>query len=68
MPQYNLKVDGANRTVKAEADEPLLYALIDGLKLKGPKFGCGLAQCGACTVHLDGQAIRSCVQMNVDAP
>ena len=61
MPQYNLKVDGANRTVKAEADEPLLYALIDGLKLKGPKFGCGLAQCGTCTVLVNGQPVRSCV-------
>jgi aerobic-type carbon monoxide dehydrogenase small subunit (CoxS/CutS family) len=40
---------------------PLLYALRDDLKLNNPKFGCGLAQCGACTVHLDGQAIRSCV-------
>ena len=61
MPQYNLKVDGANRTVKAEADEPLLYALIDGLKLKGPKFGCGVAQCGTCTVLVNGQPVRSCV-------
>jgi aerobic-type carbon monoxide dehydrogenase small subunit (CoxS/CutS family) len=60
MPQYNLKVDGANRTVKAEADEPLLYALIDGLKLKGPKFGCGVAQCGTCTVLVNGQPVRSC--------
>ena len=61
MPQYNLKVDGANRSVKAEADEPLLYALIDGLKLKGPKFGCGVAQCGTCTVLVNGQPVRSCV-------
>ena len=61
MPQYNLKVDGVNRSVKAEADEPLLYALIDGLKLKGPKFGCGVAQCGTCTVLVNGQPVRSCV-------
>jgi aerobic-type carbon monoxide dehydrogenase small subunit (CoxS/CutS family) len=61
MPQYNMKVDGVNRSVKAEADEPLLYALIDGLKLKGPKFGCGVAQCGTCTVLVNGQPVRSCV-------
>ncbi len=61
MPQYNLKVDGVNRKVKAEADEPLLYALIDGLKLKGPKFGCGVAQCGTCTVLVNGQPVFSCV-------
>lgn len=61
MPNYTLKVDGSNRTVQAEADEPLLYALTDGLKLKGPRFGCGLAQCGACTVLVNGQPVRSCV-------
>jgi aerobic-type carbon monoxide dehydrogenase small subunit (CoxS/CutS family) len=60
MPQYKLNIDGADRTVDAKADEPLLYALIDGLKLKGPKFGCGLAQCGTCTVLLDGRPVRSC--------
>ena len=48
MPQYKLNIDGAQRTVEAKADEPLLYALIDGLQFKGPKFGCGLAQCGYC--------------------
>ena len=61
MPQYTLNVDGAPRTVTAQADEPLLYALIDSLKLKGPKFGCGLAQCGTCSVLVDGQPVRSCV-------
>jgi len=61
MPAYRLNVDGATRTVNAQADEPLLYALTDSLKLKGPKFGCGLAQCGACTVLVDGQPTRSCV-------
>lgn len=61
MPNYSLNVDGAQQTVQAEADEPLLYALTDKLKLKGPKFGCGLAQCGTCTVLVDGKAVRSCV-------
>jgi len=61
MPQYKLNIDGTMRTVDAQADEPLLYALTDGLKLKGPKFGCGLAQCGTCTVLLDGRPVRSCV-------
>ncbi len=61
MPNYSLNVDGAQQSVQAEADEPLLYALTDKLKLKGPKFGCGLAQCGTCTVLVDGKAVRSCV-------
>jgi aerobic-type carbon monoxide dehydrogenase small subunit (CoxS/CutS family) len=61
MATYSLKIDGVRRTVSAQDDEPLLYALTDGLKLKGPKFGCGLAQCGACTVLLDGRPVRSCV-------
>ena len=61
MPNYSLNVDGAQQTVQAEADEPLLYALTDKLKLKGPKGGCGLAQCGTCTVLVDGKAVRSCV-------
>ncbi len=61
MPNSALNVDGALHTVQAEADEPLLYALTDKLKLKGPKFGCGLAQCGTCTVLVDGKPTRSCV-------
>ena len=61
MPNYLLNVDGVQQTVQAELDEPLLYALTDKLKLKGPKFGCGLAQCGTCTVLVDGKAMRSCV-------
>ena len=60
MPQYTLRVDGRTHTVEADADMPLLYALRDDLKLPNPHFGCGLAQCGACTVHLNGKAIRSC--------
>jgi len=61
MPRYSLLVDGQRRDVDAAADMPLLYALRGELALKGPKFGCGLAQCGACTVILDGVAVRSCI-------
>ena len=57
----NLKVNGSTRSVPAEADTPLLYVLRNDLGLNGAKFGCGLAQCGACTVLLDGRAVRSCV-------
>jgi len=60
MPQYTLRVDGRTHTVEADADMPLLYALRDDLNLPNPHFGCGLSQCGACTVHLNGKAIRSC--------
>jgi aerobic-type carbon monoxide dehydrogenase small subunit (CoxS/CutS family) len=60
MPQYTLRVDGHTHTVEADADMPLLYALRDDLQLPNPHFGCGLAQCGACTVQLNGKAIRSC--------
>ena len=56
-----LKVNGKEHRVEAEADEPLLYVLRDQLGLNGPKFGCGLGQCGACTVLKDGAPIRSCV-------
>ena len=56
-----LKVNGAIRSVPADPDAPLLYVLRNDLELNGAKFGCGLAQCGACTVLMDGQAIRSCV-------
>lgn len=61
MPNYSLQVNGVQQAVHAETDEPLLYALTDKLKLKGPKFGCGLAQCGTCTVLVDGKPVRSCV-------
>ena len=57
----SLKVNGSQRTVPAEADTPLLYVLRNDLALNGAKFGCGLAQCGACTVLLDGKATRSCI-------
>ncbi|MGJ7918822.1 (2Fe-2S)-binding protein [Massilia sp. LXY-6] len=61
MPKYILKVNGAPKKVEADSDTPLLYVLRDDLGLRGPRFGCGLGQCGACTVHLDGAAVRSCV-------
>jgi len=56
-----LNVNGKTRTVDVDPDMPLLWVLRDELDLKGPKFGCGAGFCGACTVHLDGVAIRSCV-------
>jgi nicotinate dehydrogenase subunit A len=59
----SLKVNGAMRTVPAEPDTPLLYVLRNDLALNGAKFGCGLAQCGACTVLIDGQPSRSCVTL-----
>src|SRR5215813_4866030 len=58
----SLTVNGRSVTIDIDDPEmPLLYALRDNLALKGPRFGCGLAQCGACTVHVDGAAVRSCV-------
>jgi isoquinoline 1-oxidoreductase subunit alpha len=61
MPSYSLTVNGRRRTVDVAANTPLLWVLRDNLGLTGTKFGCGIAQCGACTVHLDGEATRSCV-------
>ena len=57
----NLTVNGASRWVPADADTPLLYVLRNDFELNGAKFGCGLSQCGACTVLIDGKAVRSCV-------
>jgi len=57
----SLSVNGVSRSVPAEPDTPLLYVLRNDLELNGAKFGCGLAQCGACTVLIDGKAVRSCV-------
>lgn len=57
----SLRVNGATRSTPAEPDTPLLYVLRNDLELNGAKFGCGLSQCGACTVLVDGKAVRSCV-------
>lgn len=61
MSQLTLKVNGATHTVDVDPKTPLLYILSDDLGLHGPKFGCGLGQCGACTVIANGKAIRSCI-------
>jgi nicotinate dehydrogenase subunit A len=62
MAELRFRVNGSARTVQVDdPDTPLLYVLRDDLGLTGTKFGCGLAQCGACTVHVDGRAVRSCV-------
>jgi nicotinate dehydrogenase subunit A len=58
--RIELTVDGKTHTIEAEPDMPLLYALRDDLGLKNPRFGCGLAQCGACTVLVNGEPVRSC--------
>ena len=58
--KYSLNVNGKTETVDVPDRMPLLWVLRDALGLKGTKFGCGIAQCGACTVHLDGQPVRSC--------
>jgi nicotinate dehydrogenase subunit A len=61
MAAITLKVNGQSHTVDADPATPLLYVLSDDLQLNGPKFGCGLGQCGCCTVIIKGQAVRSCV-------
>ena len=61
MAKFTLRVNGTAREVSVDADAPLLYVLRNDLELNGPKFGCGLAQCGACTVLLDAKPVRSCV-------
>jgi nicotinate dehydrogenase subunit A len=61
MSSVTLRVNGRSETVDVDPATPLLYVLSDELALNGPKFGCGLGQCGACTVIVKGQAIRSCV-------
>ena len=60
MAKFNLNVNGVDHTVDVDSDTPILWVLRDSLKLVGTKYGCGIAQCGACTIHLDGKAARSC--------
>ena len=64
--QYSLLINGASVQVDADPDTPLLWVVRDHLDLTGTKFGCGVGQCGACTVHLDGEAVRSCQWMVKD--
>jgi nicotinate dehydrogenase subunit A len=61
MKQITLKVNGSQHTVTVDPDTPLLFVLTDDLALRGPRFGCGMAQCGACSVIMHGQVLRSCV-------
>lgn len=58
--KYTLKLNGGTQDVEAEPGTPLLWVIRDELKLTGTKFGCGVASCGACTIHLDGEPVRSC--------
>jgi nicotinate dehydrogenase subunit A len=61
MAKFTLHINGKSQNVDADPSTPLLYVLSDDLELRGPKFGCGLGQCGACTVIVKGQATRSCI-------
>ncbi|MDP5141000.1 MAG: (2Fe-2S)-binding protein, partial [Spirosomaceae bacterium] len=66
MAKYNLTINGSQKTVEAEPETPMLWVLRDNLQMVGTKYGCGIAQCGACTVHFNGVAVRSC-QLPVSA-
>ena len=61
MAKYSLKINGQEREIDVAPDTPMLWVLRDHLNMPGTKYGCGIAQCGACTIHLDGNAMRSCV-------
>jgi aerobic-type carbon monoxide dehydrogenase small subunit (CoxS/CutS family) len=63
MPEFTLNVNGQDRKVDVPAETPLLWVLRDTLTLTGTKYGCGVGLCGACTIHLDGNAVRSCVTL-----
>jgi aerobic-type carbon monoxide dehydrogenase small subunit (CoxS/CutS family) len=67
MPSFTIRVNGRRHTVDADADTPLLWVLRDNLSLTGTKYGCGLGICGACTVHENGSAVRSCQVTVADA-
>ncbi len=60
MANFNLSINGQNHQIEADPDTPVLWVLRDAVGLVGTKYGCGISQCGACTIHLDGQAARSC--------
>jgi isoquinoline 1-oxidoreductase subunit alpha len=60
MAAFTLKINGRSHSVDVDPDTPLLWAIRDGAGLTGTKYGCGVAQCGACTVHIEGQSLRSC--------
>ncbi|TXE10236.1 (2Fe-2S)-binding protein [Algoriphagus aquimarinus] len=62
MPKFTLHINGLQKVIDTEPDTPLLYVLRDNLELNGPKFGCGLSQCGACMVLVDGSAVTSCMR------
>ena len=67
MPKYDITVNGVDHELDVEPNMPLLWALRDMLGLVGTKFGCGIGQCGACTVHVDGESVRSCMVRVADA-
>jgi isoquinoline 1-oxidoreductase alpha subunit len=66
MAKYSIKVNGKLRQIEVDASTPMLWVLRDHLNLQGTKYGCGMAMCGACTIHLNGQPVRSC-QLPVSA-
>lgn len=61
MATFNLNINGKSHQVEADPNTPILWVLRDSLNLQGTKYGCGIAQCGTCTIHLDGVAMRSCI-------